>query len=49
VGLAGAGTVGAGVGGLLQRNGALIAARAGRAISLSAMATRTPGRAQALA
>ena len=49
VGLAGAGTVGAGVGGLLQRNGALIAARAGRAITLSAVATRTPSRAQALA
>lgn len=42
VGLAGLGTVGASVARLLQRNGATIAARAGRPVTLTRVASRTP-------
>jgi homoserine dehydrogenase len=44
VGVAGLGTVGAGVVDVLQRNGALIAARAGRAVKLTAVAERDQSR-----
>ena len=42
VGLIGMGTVGTGVWRVLRRNQALIAARAGRAVEIVAVATRTP-------
>jgi len=48
VGLIGAGTVAGGVCQLLQRNQALITARAGRAIAITAVATRSPARAAPL-
>ena len=44
VGLIGMGTVGTGVWRVLRRNQALIAARAGRAVEIVAVATRTPAR-----
>ena len=47
VGLIGMGTVGTGVWRVLRRNQALIAARAGRAVEIVAVATRTPARAAA--
>ena len=47
VGLIGMGTVGAGVWRVLRRNQALIATRAGRAVEIVAVATRTPARAAA--
>ncbi|MBS0609107.1 MAG: homoserine dehydrogenase, partial [Proteobacteria bacterium] len=48
VGIIGMGTVGSGVWRVLRRNQALIAARAGRAITIVAVATRTPARAAAV-
>ncbi len=48
VGLIGAGTVAGGVCRLLARNQALIGARAGRAIAITAIATRSPARAAPL-
>ena len=47
VGLIGMGTLGTGVWRVLRRNQALIAARAGRAVEIVAVATRTPARAAA--
>ncbi len=47
VGLIGMGTVGTGVWRVLRRNQGLIAARAGRAVEIVAVATRTPARAAA--
>ncbi|HCL85493.1 MAG TPA: homoserine dehydrogenase [Comamonadaceae bacterium] len=48
VGLIGVGTVGTGVWQLLARNQALLAARAGRGIVMTAVATRSPARAAPL-
>ncbi len=48
VGIIGMGTVGSGVWRVLRRNQALIAARAGRTITIVAVATRTPARAAAV-
>lgn len=48
VGMIGIGTVGGGVWRVLQRNQALVAARAGRAIEIVAVAARNPARAAAV-
>lgn len=44
LGIAGLGTVGAGLVGIVQRNAALLAARAGRPVEISAVSARTRGR-----